>query len=246
MQTERFLIAGMSGSGKSSYARQLVKTATVQRKFDQLIFVNRKSEMSDLVSPGARYAIDESINERKLTSILNQHKKVFFRVDGYDPRAFLNALGNEIMKRKFILLVIDEAHEFLPRQQAPKSIFRVFTAGRALGHSVVAITPMLQSAMMGVDLVVLQQCTTLVSFRLQGENDVKRLVEFFPELGERVKALKSHDGLPPEYAIKNMVTSRCGIMRRDPHNPTRRTFIELTRSQPQEVQQWQVQPQGNF
>jgi energy-coupling factor transporter ATP-binding protein EcfA2 len=246
MQTERFLVAGMSGSGKSIYARALAGNFSNAKKFDQLIIVNRKSEMSDLVSSGARYAIDESIRESMLTRILNQHKKVFFRVDGYDPREFLNALGNEIMRRRFILLLIEEASEFVPRGKAPKQLFRILTAGRERGHSVIAVTQMLQSAMAGIDLAFMQQATTLVSFRLQGENDVARLSEFFPELGEGVKTLKSHDGLPPEYGIKNMVTSRCGIMRRDPHNPTRRTFIELTRSQPQEVQQWQPQQAHNF
>jgi DNA helicase HerA-like ATPase len=231
MQTERFLIAGVSGSGKSIFTRALIAEASRLNKYDQLIIVNRKSELSDLVSPEARFAIDESISASKLSSILNGHKKVFFRVDGYDPREFLNALGTEIMKRSNILLVIEEASEFVPRGKAPKALFRILTAGRDKGHSVIAVTQMLQSEMAGVDLAFIQQSTKLVCFKLIGENDVSRVTALFPELGDQISFLKSHDHLPPEFAVKDMLTSRCGIMRRDPQNPTRRAFVDISRSQ---------------
>jgi hypothetical protein len=225
MNTVRILIAGMSGSGKTSNAtRPLVKKFIREGRYHQLVIVNRKAELADLCEKA--YAVDESADPGKA---LNRYSRVFFRVDGHNPTPFLDALGTELLTRRNCLVVFVEAYEFLPRGRVSKPLFSVITRGRALGHNMIFDTQMLQSAMGGIDVGVIQQCTHLVTFKLQGEPDVKRSVALFPELGEGVTRLaRPLDGLPPEFAVRDMSTGRCGVLVRSSSNPKKRIYKDLT------------------
>jgi hypothetical protein len=233
----------MSGAGKSkSYVRPLISTLQRKRKTRRLVIINRKQEFSDLVPEKARFMVDESIHPDRLHKMFRTHQGgLFFQITGYDPRPFLDTLGTEIMKWRDVTLLIEEASEFVPRGKAPKAIFRTLTAGREQNINVIAVTQMLQSQMAGVDLAFIQQCSKLVLFRLQGENDLERANALFPELGEGVSRLKSHDGLPPEYAVKDMLTHECGVYRRDPVRPTTLVWHDLTQRSHMEVKTWTQQ-----
>lgn len=209
-QTNRIVIAGMTGGGKSYYARRIIRA--MRGRYKQLVIINRKRELSELTE--AAYIVDEQGDP---CNVLEQHKRLFFQVDGYDPRPFLDNLGGCLMKRSNTLLVIDEAWEFFSRGRVSRPLFRVLTGGRELGHSIIFVTQMLKSASGGIDLGVLQQATHLVVFRMQGENDVERVRAYFPELGDDVTRLaRPERGRPPEYAVKNLMTGRSGVMRRTP------------------------------
>ena len=221
-QTPRILVNGITGSGKSVYSRQMIQALT--GKYRQMIIVNRKSEFADLCEK--RFIVDEDGNPE---TALRKYRRVFFRVDGIDPRPFLNKLGDAIMKRRDVLLVIDEAHEFLPRGRAPKRLFRVFTGGREQGIITLMITQAMKSQGAGIDLVVQNQMSHLVLFRLQGEGDLARADELFPELRGRAASLAlPHDGLPPELAVRNMALARAEIAERDPQRPSVRAWRELS------------------
>lgn len=220
-QTLRVLIAGISGGGKSTLARELI--TAFEGRYRQLVIVNRKSEFAELCDKA--YSVDER-GDPELA--LRRYRKVFFRVDGYDPRPFLDALGMAVMRRREVLLVVDEAYEFFQRGRVPKALFRVITGGRELGHNCIFVTQMLQSASGGIDLAVIQQCTHLVLLRLQGENDLARARANFPELGERVLALRRPErGLPPEVAVKNMLTGEAAMARYPYPSAKRRVWQRL-------------------
>ena len=220
-QTVRIVIAGMSGGGKSFLARRVV--LSMAGRYRQLVIVNRKRELSELTEAG--YIVDEKGDPER---VLRRHRRVFFQVDGYDPRPFLGALGASLMRREDVLLVVDEAWEFFGRGKVARALFRVLTGGREQGHNIVFITQMLKSSSGGIDLGVLQQATHLVVFRMQGENDLDRVQAFFPELGDRVSALARPEATgPPEYAVKNLMTGRAGLLLRDPLDPLRRAWSVL-------------------
>lgn len=223
-QTRRIVVAGMTGGGKSTYVRSVIRAFA--GKYRQMVIVNRKSELAELCEK--RFVVEEAGDPERA---LRKFRRVFFRVDGVDPRPFLDSLGTAIMRRRDVLLVIDEAYEFLPRGRSPKQLFRVFTGGREQGHNVVVSTQMLKSASGGIDLVVLQQASDVVLFRLQGSNDVDRATELFPELGPRIAALARPEAgpppLPPEVAARDMIRGRAAIALRDPRDPTRRAWHEL-------------------
>lgn len=221
-QTFRLLIVGKSGSGKSTLARSIIER--MEGRYEQLIIVNRKREFAELAE--GRYSVGEKGDP---WPALKRQRRVMFQINGYDPRDFLDELGGAIMRLRNVLLVVDEAYHFFPRGQVPKGLFEVLTGGRELGHNAIFITQMLQGAVGGIDPGVRRQATHLITFRVSEPGDVKAVSEHFPELGERVSQLaRPDDGLPPEYAVKNMDNEQSGIVMRNPHNPRQRIWLWLS------------------
>jgi len=132
------------------------------------------------------------------------------------------------VRRRDVLLVVDEAHPFFERGRVPKGLFEVLTGGREAGHNAIFVTQMLKGAVGGIDPGVRRQASHLVTFRLTEPEEVRALSEQFPELGERVRKLaRPEDGLPPEYGVKDLDRERAGVVLRDPTDPRRRRWVEL-------------------
>lgn len=220
VQTNRILIVGRSGSGKSTLARQLI--AGLLPAASWLVIINSKRELAEYCQRA--YVVDSTGNPEAAFS--TGHRRIFFQVTGLRPQKFLDALGQSIMRRRRVLLVVDEAHQFFSRGQTPPALFRVLTAGRDQGHNAVFITQQLKAASGAIDLGVIQQASHLVSFQLVGEGDVNRFTSYVPEFGERVKTLARPDGQgPPEYVIKNLDTGSVGWVKRGPGN--RRIYVPV-------------------
>jgi len=221
-QTFRILIVGKSGSGKSTLAKVIVRR--MEGRYRHLVIVNRKREFAEFVEKG--FTVGEDGDPEPA---LRRYRRIHFHVAGYDPRRFLDALGQAIMRRRDVLLVVDEAHQFFERGRVPKALFEVLTGGRELGHNAIFITQMLKGAVGGIDPGVRRQASHLVTFRLTEPEEVRALTEQFPELGERVRTLKRpENGLPPEYGVKNLDYERAGIVLRDPADPRRRRWRDLS------------------
>jgi len=221
-QTFRLLIVGKSGSGKSTLAREVIRR--MEGRYRHLVIVNRKTEFAELAQ--GRFRVSETGDPGP---VLRKHRRVIFHVTGYDPRPFLDALGQEIMRLRDVLLVVDEAYHFFPRGAVPKGLFEVLTGGRELGHNAIFIAQMIQGATGGIDPGVRKQASHLVTFRVTEPNDVRAVAEHFPELGERVRDLRRPEGgLPPEYAVKNLDREEAGLVLRDPRDPRRRVWVRLT------------------
>lgn len=220
-QTFRVLIVGKSGSGKSTLARTMCRA--MEGRFRYLIVVNRKREFAEFAEKG--FTVGEKGDP---WPALRKHRRVHFHVTGYDPRPFLDALGQAVMRLRDVLLVVDEAHHFFPRGQVPRGLFEVLTGGRELGHSTIFVTQMMRGAVGGIDPGVRRQASHLVAFRLSEPGEVQALAEIFPELGERVQRLaRPDDGLPPEYGVKDLDRDRAGLVLRDPRDPRKRVWVRL-------------------
>ena len=221
-QTFRVLIIGKTGSGKSTLAKSIVRR--MEGRYRHLIVVNRKREFAEFVEKG--FSVGEDGDPEP---VLRRYRRIHFHVTGYDPRPFLDALGQAIMRRRDVLLVVDEAHQFFERARVPKGLFEVLTGGREAGHNSIFITQMLRGSIGGIDPGVRRQASHLVAFRLTEPNEVTALTEQFPELGEQVRTLKRpENGLPPEYGVKDLDRERAGLVLRDPADPRRRRWVELS------------------
>jgi len=219
-QTFRMLIVGKSGSGKSTLAREVIRR--MEGRYRHLVIANRKREFAELAQ--GRYTVGEDGDP---WPALKKHRRVIFQVTGYDPRPFLDKLGQAIMQLKDALLVVDEAHHFFPRGQTPKGLFEVLTGGREYGHSAIFITQMLQGATGGIDPGVRRQASHLITFRVSEPREVQAVGDMFPELGERVSKLaRSEGGLPPEYGIKNLDNDQAGLVVRTAGGG--RAFVRLS------------------
>lgn len=219
-QTFRMVIAGMSGTGKTTLGRKIIRA--MKGRYSKLVVVNRKNDLSGFCA--ARYAIQ---GHEDPGPALARHDRVFFRVDGMDPRPFMDRLGHELLKYRDVLIVVDEAWEFFPRGRSPRGFFMVLTRGRSLGHNVIMITQQLQSTGAGIDLIVLDQATHVVLFKL-GHNDIDRASYLYPELGPRcLRFGHPMDGGAPEFCVLNKISMQGGAALRDPRNPKRTRWHSL-------------------
>jgi len=172
-QTFRILIVGKTGSGKSTLAKAIVRR--MEGRYQKLVVVNRKREFAEFVEKG--FTVGEAGDPEPA---LRRYDRVHFHVTGYDPRPFLDALGQAILRRRDVLLVVDEAHPFFERGRVPKGLFEVLTGGREAGHNAIFVTQMLKGAVGGIDPGIRRQASHLVTFHLTEPEEVRALSEQFP------------------------------------------------------------------
>ncbi|MCA9839807.1 MAG: hypothetical protein KC422_23060 [Trueperaceae bacterium] len=233
-QTFRALIAGKSGSGKTHYLKTCLNYLKKQNKYRKLVIINSKQDLAQYCQRA--FKIEQGKTYDRALNALESSDSVFYQLLSADPREFLNQLGPQIRNYrtnedyKNMLIVIDEAIVSLRRGQVAPEFFPVITESREYGVNLLIATQMLKSQSGGIDLAVMQQCTHMVLFRLQG-NDLERVNEFFPELGDKAAKLQIYDaatGGLPEFAVKNLSNSKAHAYVRDPQNPKKRVVLDLT------------------
>jgi hypothetical protein len=209
--TVRAVIVGKSGFGKSTYARGLIEYMRDRGLFTQLCVVSTKQEdYIDLCNVHV-HVTEDGDPEGPL-----KRGDVFFWITGLDPRPFMDRLGQAIMQRRGMLIVLDEAHNYLTQSKMPKGFYQVFTAGRALGHNMLVITQALTSADFALATAVLKQASHLVSFQLSEQNEVSRFAQYVPQAADLVTQLKRPDEVgTSEFVVKFKDRSQAGVVLAD-------------------------------
>jgi Cdc6-like AAA superfamily ATPase len=201
MQTNRIVIVGKQGSGKTWYAKKIIEQYRAEKRFKQLVVVNMKRQLFEYAE--RCYKVNEEGNAE---AALEQNASVFFQVTGADPSKFLGALGKAIMEREGVFLVIDEASNFVMPSRVPKGLYTLFTAGRDQGHNIMLITQMLKTPTGALDPSVVKQASHFVFHRLTDENELDRAYQLVPEARSRnlIAGLRRpDDGGAPERIIKD-------------------------------------------
>ncbi|WP_027892121.1 AAA family ATPase [Calidithermus chliarophilus] len=229
-QTLRILTVGKSGCGKSTLNRQLI--GALEGRFAYLVVCNVKREFSDLVGPRARFTVSDAkaVSEEALFRLIVEHRRVFFQVIDPEPWHFMDRLGRVLMRLRFVLCVVDEAHNLLPEGKPCRGFILAITGGREQGLSFLFVTQSIVTSSGGLNLTVQKQVTHYITFQLTEFNEVRRMAVVFPELGERVRTLKRPsptDPNPPEYAVRDMDKSLANLVLRDPADPRRRRVVSL-------------------
>lgn len=203
-QTLRFLVVGMSGSGKSHLTRDLI--AHLEGRYRYLVVVNDSMELSE--GCAAKVPIrDENVGDAwRLVDLIRDAGSAHFEILANDPRPFLERLGDAVLELGDVLLVLDEAHEWIPSNRPPAALVRCYKQGRKHGVHIIAVTQSLvRTSTTGLDANAIRQSTHLITFQLAEHNEVARIREVMPELGDRVADLAPPgDGRPPEYAVRDV------------------------------------------
>jgi energy-coupling factor transporter ATP-binding protein EcfA2 len=225
-QTVRSVIVGKSGSGKSTLAKKIISRFKDERRVSKIVIVNLKRELSEFCEKAIQVE-----REGEPSRILRDHDRVFFQVIGRDPRPFMDRLGRAILEHENVLVVVDEAPNFLAQGRVADGFYAAYTGGREQGISFLMIAQMLISVTGSMDLSILKQATHLTSFRLSEKNEVQRATEYIPEARGLIQTLKRNeptDPGAPERIVKNMDTERAGAILRVPGKPFETQFVELS------------------
>lgn len=227
----RIIVTGKTRSGKTTRAKDLIRH--LRRKARRIILVNFKAELWEYAR--GRYTVDDGERSAALIAkALRAHRNVWFYVRAGKRQAFMDALSWHLLREHDLLLVCDEAHLAWARGQLTDSQTRIFTQGAGQGINSLLISQTLVSQAGNIDPLLIKQSSHLVSFQLTEKNEVERLAEYIPELGENVRRLAKANlpapGAPGEYVVKSFDSGEAGVAARHPHDPKRLVWVPLTTS----------------
>lgn len=221
-QTDRYLVVGSSGSGKTVLAGELLDALEARRAFTRLVVLSTDEPKESALAVRCEHheEISTEVAGRRidLEGYLRQNGAagVYFEITalGAGRTAFLEQLGAAIMAVGHVLLVVDEAHSIADRHVG-LGFLELWTRGRKRGVTVVAITQsMKQSAAVGVNMTVIRGSSALVVFQVidPSGHEQEQILRHFPHLGPYLAGLKPpRDGDPPEYGVLHTPTGRASV-----------------------------------
>jgi len=222
---------GKPGCGKSRLNHRLAK-APWDRSYYAVI-LNVKREFSDFVEPGARYMIADPVvlDDAALYQLILKKRRVFFQLACADPRPFIDTLGRVLMRLRYVLVLVDEAHEVLESGRVARGIMTAYKGGRELGHNWLIITQNVVAGRGGLDLSFQNNLTHFITFRITGDTEIPRIERLFPDLGRKVSTLAkfdpSSDPQPSEFAVLDMERSRAQVMKRSRGNRLKAYWMKM-------------------
>lgn len=234
--TNRWLIIGESGSGKSRLAADLIDRYRRAGKRRHVVMLTLGAASESELTRHARAVVelddDAAAQPISYRALIEAEQRVLFEVTTVDPSPALERIAGAVMELGNTLIVIDEAAE-LVNQRAPQRVLSLWTRGRVRCVDIIAIAQSIkQRPALGLNAVAINRSTVLVAFQFSDSNELADLRTRFPHTGDMIQALRSpRDGKAPEYAVRDALTGReCVYLREGPHIPQ------------QEATQWQPQP----
>lgn len=213
MHTNRLLVIGSSGSGKSTLVSSYVDEMQRKNKVNFLVVLTKDSAEESPFS--ARCAVVEELHNENAgapvnwTGLLRDHKSLFLEVSAFEPHAALDELAAAVLELGSCLVVIDEAHQIVTKDAGMK-LLELYTRGRKRGVHVCTIcTSIMQRPGFGLNAVVVNEVSALVSFLKTEQREVSKLSEIAPPFRDHLSTLATpRDHGAPEYLVLEFETGR--------------------------------------
>lgn len=206
MQNRRWLILGITGSGKSYFSSYLISKYVSLKHRKYLVIVDStdsyRESLSWLnhcnVSPVDFSGID-------FEKVITESQFTLFEVSGLLPDqdvAFMDALSQAIINIGDVLLVVDEAHRYLPLYNPSDKFLILLREGRKYYIDVILITQFPTD----LNLIARRQSNSLVIFKLLDNTDFDKLyLEIRPE---HIIDLELYDFLLKDRNTGDMIKGR--------------------------------------
>ncbi len=187
MEGKNWLIVGKTGSGKSYFARELIRRS--KKPYKVIVDIsNEYSKDRQFAKYGYVYMGRENAYKGyDFVRLIEEKKNVLFEVGDMvndELVFFLNNLAYCIPSNT--LLVIDEAHQFFPRYRYSIGLERLLRTARKYNIDIVMVTQMI----VDLNLVALKQARILVVFQMTEENELKKLKNYIENAEEVLPELK--------------------------------------------------------
>lgn len=168
MDTVRGVVVGQPGTGKTTYARRLVRAALAARRTVQ-VWTDDARDYAGLGVPVLRVTGRDA--GRTYEALEGSWVVEVADTTEQEERALVEAMARGVWDRGRMLLVVDEAHRFFPRVQAAPTLERIATGGRHRGIDWVCVT----QHPVYLHLLAIRAAQWVVAFRLLELNDLSRM-----------------------------------------------------------------------
>ena len=219
-QTQRLLVIGSSGSGKTSLVQEIIDLYEAQQKYTYLVVLTtdsaEESPLSDMCAVQAELNNDNVDQPIKWRDLLQDNGSLFLEINAEEPHDQLERLSVAIMSLGNTLFVCDEAYQILNKNIGIRTK-ELYKRGRKRGvHCITISTSIMQRPDGGLNPAVVNEFTGLVCFLKNEPNEVTKLKAIAPEFSDQLEYLKTpHDGGKPEYCVLHAPTRRALAVRRD-------------------------------
>jgi KaiC/GvpD/RAD55 family RecA-like ATPase len=209
----RWLIAGVSGTGKTWLALWIISQYVRLRKRSFYVFLTdnardyNKTNHTPAIRPAANgfqlvtYTNEHATRAWNWEKVLRKHNRLYIETANLledEMKVLVNSLSKAFWRLGSGLFAVDEAWQFLSHTNPPLEFERLSRGGRKVGVDVMAIT----QRVVDIHPRILNSLNVIVSFRLTEKNDVERVSRYFePVKGKdpRVVIPKMKQG---QYVIK--------------------------------------------
>ena len=204
------VIFGQTGTGKSTFARKLVKYLIEDKR---LVVISENIQDIERLADELEFDIslveitDKNIYQLDFRKLIEQNKYIAFEFEHVIDEELVYALdqiASTIYELKDTLLYIDEAHIFFPKFRCSTELERLIRAGRKNAIINILVTQQLR------DLrdVALKQAHYMVVFKLSEHNEIEKIKYYFDV--DLLKNLGEY-----ECVIYNKVTGEAEISKSD-------------------------------
>lgn len=172
-------ITGMTGTGKSTFAQQLIRRVNLP----VYAFSNKIEDYYMLRENSRKNFIIVNVQEGQRVKSLPD-KNIFFNFEfiTHDGKIeFMNSFAQMLMVKHDVVVYLDEAHEVLSNQGRYSKILEAAIAGgRAKGIHFIIISQRPQN----VRKAVINNCKWIVSFKLNEPKSVEAVVKHMQGIDE--------------------------------------------------------------
>ena len=208
MQNRRWLIVGISGSGKSYFAVSLIKKYVALKQRKNIVIVDSTEDYKKEI-PRVKHCEVRPLDYSQIDfeRIITENQYMLFQVSGLLPEQdvlFMDALCSSIMNVKDTLLVVDEGHRYLPLHNASEQFLILLREGRKYYIDTVIITQF----PIDLNLIARRQANSLVVFKLLDDTDTNKVAYYLELRPEEIRDLELYDFLLKERNTGEMVKRR--------------------------------------
>jgi len=208
MQNRRWLIVGITGSGKSYFVEHLIKKYVSLKQRKNIVIVDSTDAYKKEI-PYFKHCEVRPLDYSQIDfdRIISEQQYVLFEVSGLLPEqdvVFMDALCSSIINVKDTLLVVDEAHRYLPLYNPSKQFLILLREGRKHYIDTIIITQF----PIDLNLIARRQANSLVVFKLLDDTDTEKVAYYLELKPEEIRDLELYDFLLKDRNTGEMIKAR--------------------------------------
>lgn len=193
MQNRRWLVLGITGTGKSYFSVYLVNKYVAMKHRKHVVIVDSTAAYAEAL-PWLSHCDVRPTDFTKIDfrAIIETNRYVLFEVSGLQPDQdvlFMDALTSAVMTLGDTFLVVDEAHRYLPIYKPSTEFLILLREGRKFYVDTCLITQF----PIDLNLIARRQANSLVIFKLLDNTDTDKVSFYLETTRQEILSLEQYE-----------------------------------------------------